>query len=80
MPYRALATLRWSDPYPTGLEYAAAMEAARVWNKSRPVLWQWAMICEHCHVDGKIGSETGPHGALVSCAQCGREWWVKKAR
>ncbi len=79
MPYRALATLRWSDPYPTGLKYAALTEAARAWNEGLPVPWQWALTCCHCRVQGKIGKQTGPLGALVSCSQCGGEWWVKKA-
>ncbi len=75
----ALATLRWSDPYPTGLEYAAAMDAARSWNASRPVPWQWALICIRCRIQGMIGKETGPQGALVSCPSCAAQWWVKKA-
>lgn len=80
MPCRAVATLRWGDPYPTGLEYVAAMEAARIWNESRPVPWEWCLMCNHCRIQGAIGKETGPHGVVVVCERCGREWWVKKSR
>jgi len=74
MPYRALNSLDWSDPYPTGHEYAEAMEAARKWNANRPIPWQWSLMCDNCRTQGKIGTETSLHGVLISCLQCGREW------